>query len=129
MRFRSAPLPRSLRPVNYDGLEALYAPGLLGAAIGDLLKEPPPINIGHITIQRVTLADRVDHLRSLLRRGATTFSEAIHGADRVTVCVTLFALLELYKQGEAAWTQSEAFGEIEITPAVHWMPTATEVVR
>ena len=40
----------------------------------------------------------------------------MRGADRVTVAVTLFALLELYKQGEATWTQDEAFGEIEIRP-------------
>jgi segregation and condensation protein A len=32
----------------------------------------------------------------------------------VTVAVTLFALLELYKQGEATWSQDEPFGEITI---------------
>ena len=32
----------------------------------------------------------------------------------MTVAVTLFALLELYKQGEATWTQDTAFGPIEI---------------
>ena len=42
----------------------------------------------------------------------TTFDEAVRGADRVTVAITLFALLELYKQGEATWAQSEPFGEI-----------------
>jgi len=31
--------------------------------------------------------------------------------------VTLFALLELYKQGEAVWDQDEPFGEITIAPA------------
>jgi segregation and condensation protein A len=40
----------------------------------------------------------------------------VKDADRVTVAVTLFALLELYKQGEATWEQSESFGEIAITP-------------
>jgi segregation and condensation protein A len=35
----------------------------------------------------------------------------------VTVAVTLFALLELYKQGEATWTQAEPFGEIAISAA------------
>ena len=35
-------------------------------------------------------------------------------ADRVTVAVTLYALLELYKQGEATWTQDEPFAEITI---------------
>ena len=47
-------------------------------------------------------------------RGAMTFDEAVRGADRVTVAVTLFALLELYKQGEATWTQDEPFGDIAI---------------
>jgi segregation and condensation protein A len=35
----------------------------------------------------------------------------------VTVAVTLFALLELYKQGEATWDQPEPFGEIAIVAA------------
>jgi segregation and condensation protein A len=32
----------------------------------------------------------------------------------VTVAVTLYALLELYKQGEATWTQDEPFAEITV---------------
>ena len=44
-----------------------------------------------------------------------TFSEAVGRADRVTVAVTLYALLELYKQGEATWTQDEPFAEITVT--------------
>ena len=35
----------------------------------------------------------------------------------MTVAVTLFALLELYKQGEATWEQDEPFGEITHRPA------------
>ncbi len=38
----------------------------------------------------------------------------MRGADRMTVAVTLFALLELYKRGEADWEQQESFGEIAI---------------
>ena len=33
----------------------------------------------------------------------------------MTVAVTLFAVLELYKQGELTWIQDEPFGEITIT--------------
>ena len=33
----------------------------------------------------------------------------------MTVAVTLFALLELYKRGEVDWTQEQTFGEISIT--------------
>jgi segregation and condensation protein A len=43
----------------------------------------------------------------------------------VTVAVTLFALLELYKQGEATWTQDEAFGDIAIAPLAARPPVAT----
>jgi hypothetical protein len=32
----------------------------------------------------------------------------------MTVAVTLFALLELYKRGEADWEQQETFGEIAV---------------
>ncbi|MGZ4279967.1 MAG: segregation and condensation protein A, partial [Solirubrobacteraceae bacterium] len=59
------------------------------------------------------------HLRLLLRRGACSFDEAVRGADRVTVAVTLFALLELYKQGEATWHQDEPFGDIAISTLAH----------
>jgi segregation and condensation protein A len=65
---------------------------------------------------RVSVAERLAHLRALLRRGTVSFDEAVGDADRVTVAVTLFALLELYKQGEATWTQQEAFGDIAIAP-------------
>lgn len=115
VRFRSAPLPPALRRTDVADLDAVYKPARLGKAIGSLLAMPPQVNIRHLTIPRVTVAERLSHLRRLLRGGGrTTFDEAVKGADRVTVCVTLFALLELYKQGEASWQQDEPFGEIEI---------------
>ena len=72
---------------------------------------------------RVSVAERLSHLRALLRRGAVSFDEAVRGADRITVAVTLFALLELYKQGEATWTQEEAFGDIAIAPLAAARPS------
>ncbi|MBI5103512.1 MAG: segregation/condensation protein A [Solirubrobacterales bacterium] len=114
VRFRSAPLPASLRRGDLSELDSVYKPARLGKAIGDLLKLPPQVDVRHLTIPRVTVADRLAVLRGLLRRGRTTFDEAVRGADRVTVCVTLFALLELYKQGEAVWEQEVPFGPIEI---------------
>jgi segregation and condensation protein A len=117
VRFRSAPLPAGLRRGDLADLESVYKPTRLGKAIGGLLALPPRVDIRHLTIPRVSVADRLAHLRRLLRRGSrTTFEEAVAGADRVTVCVTLFALLELYKQGEATWHQDQPFGEIEIRP-------------
>jgi segregation and condensation protein A len=117
-RFRAAPLPAELRRANADDVAAVYDPAQLGAAIGSLLRTPPPLDLRHMAAPRVSVADRLRHLRTLLRRGAVSFDEAVRGADRVTVAVTLFALLELYKQGEATWTQEEAFGDIAIAPVV-----------
>jgi segregation and condensation protein A len=111
-RFRSAPLPAGLRRVTYDDAGAVYAPEELGAALGGL---PPPVSLEHLTTPRVTVAERLAHLRALLRGGRCSFDEAVRGADRVTVAVTLFALLELYKQGEVSWRQEEPFGDIAIS--------------
>ena len=67
-----------------------------------------------MAVTRVTLGERLTHLRELLRRGRFGFDEAVKDADRVTVAVTLFALLELYKRGEASWEQAEPFGPITV---------------
>jgi len=113
-RYRSAPLPAELRRVSVELAGAVYDPASLGAALGELLRVPPPIDLGHMAIARVTVGERVAVLRALLRRGRFTFDEAVAGADRITVAMTLFALLELYKRGEATWTQAVPLGEIEI---------------
>jgi len=115
-RFRSAPLPLSLRRASLSDAHAVYDPGKLAAALGDLLHLPEPVDVRHITMPKVTVAERLVHLRTLMRRGRFTFDEAVASADRVTIAVTLFALLELYKQGELTWTQEQPFGEIRIDP-------------
>jgi segregation and condensation protein A len=113
-RFRSAPLPPSLRRASLQDARAVYDPNRLASAIGELLRVPEPVDVRHIPVSKVTVAERLAHLRALLRRGSFNFDEAVARADRITVAVTLFALLELYKQGEATWTQEQPFGEITI---------------
>ncbi len=116
-RFRSAPLPPALRKASLADARAVYDPATLTAAIGELLVLPPPVDLRHVTIAKVTVAERLAHLRKLLARGRFTFSEAVARSDRVTVAVTLYALLELYKQGEATWIQEQPFAEITIESA------------
>jgi segregation and condensation protein A len=111
-RFRSARLPSFLRRASLRQASAVYDPIVLAAAIGELLKLPEPVDTRHMRSPKVTVAERLAHLRKLLSRGRFNFDEAVARADRVTVAVTLFALLELYKQGEATWSQAEPFGEI-----------------
>jgi segregation and condensation protein A len=82
--------------------------------MGRLLLMPPTISLRHMGAARVSVTERLAHLRGLLRQGAFSFDEAVRGADRMTVAVTLFALLELYKLGEAGWEQPESFGEISV---------------
>jgi segregation and condensation protein A len=115
-RYRSAPPPAHLRRAPLDAAEAVYEPARLGQAMGELLRHPPPIDVDHMHVvhPRVSVAARLSHLRRLLRRGSFTFDEAVRDADRVTIATTLFALLELHKQGEAVWRQDEPFGEITI---------------
>jgi segregation and condensation protein A len=114
-RFRSAPPPAFLRRASLQDAHAVYDPKRLPAALGELLRLPPPVDIRHMPAPRISVGERLMHLRTLLRRGTFTFDEAVAQADRVTIAVTLFAVLELYKQGELTWTQAQPFDEITIS--------------
>jgi segregation and condensation protein A len=117
-RYRSAPLPPELRRSPLEGAAAIYAPDQLGEALGQLLRTPPAIDLRHLTVPRASLPECLARLRRLLsRRDSIAFDEAVADADRVTVAVTLFALLELHRQGEASWEQAEPFGEIVVRSA------------
>ena len=85
-RYRHAPLPKELRRASLEVAEASYDPELLGRAIGGLLRS----------------------------RAHFAFEEAVQGADRVTQALTVFALLELYKAGEADWDQDAPFAPITV---------------
>jgi segregation and condensation protein A len=127
-RYRSAPPPAHLRRAPLEGAEAVYEPARLGQALGDLLRHPPPIDVDHMHVvhPRVSVAARLAHLRRLLRRGSFTFDEAVRDADRVTIATTLFALLELHKQGEATWRQDQPFGEIVVSGQEAEAPSAAQ---
>ena len=116
--YRSAPLPPELRRVSVELANASYNPELLAKAVGGLLRTPPRLDTEHVARPRVSVAERLSHLRGLLgRKGRFSFDDAIEGGDRLTEAVTLLALLELYKQGEAVWEQEVPFGPITITVA------------
>jgi segregation and condensation protein A len=113
--YRSAPLPGELRRVAVEAAKAVYDPELLGLALGDLLTPPPEVDISHIR-PTVSLQTRLRALRDALKgSGRLDFDEQFGGEDRLTQAVTLFALLEMYRRGEATWKQTEAFGPIEIS--------------
>ena len=114
-RYRSAPLPPPLRRVSVEAASAVYEPEQLARAMGDLLLVPPPIDLTHVRRPAVSVEQRLRHLRELLSSQARfSFDDAVRGADRLTEAVTLFALLELYKAGEARWEQEVPFGPITV---------------
>ena len=120
--YRSAPLPPELRRVAVEAASAVYDPDQLGAALGDLLTEPPDVDTSHIR-PTVSLERRLRAVRdALLRRTDFDFDEEFGGEDRLTQAVTLFAMLELYRKGEVTWEQSECFGPIQVKKI---MPTAS----
>jgi segregation and condensation protein A len=115
--YRSAPLPPELRRVAVDAAVAVYDPDRLGAALGDLLTEPPKLDISHIR-PTVSLERRLQALRQALSgRSDFDFDEQFGGEDRLTQAVTVFALLELYRRGEVTWEQTENFGPIRVRRA------------
>jgi segregation and condensation protein A len=115
--YRSAPLPPELRHASLDAATQVYEPARLPEAIGDLLRTPPAPDTSHIR-PTVSLERRLTLLRELLaRRGRFDFDEAFADEDRLTQAVTLFALLEMHKRGEATWTQKKLFGPIEVEVA------------
>jgi segregation and condensation protein A len=112
--YRSAPLPPELRRIAVEAATAVYDPDALGAALGDLLTEPPDVDVSHIR-PTVSLERRLRALRDVLRRRTSfDFDEEFGGEDRLTQAVTLFGLLELYRKGEIDWEQPEPFGPIEV---------------
>jgi segregation and condensation protein A len=120
--YRSAPLPSELRRVAVEAATAVYDPDALGAALGDLLTEPPDVDISHIR-PTVSLERRLRAVRDvLLRRKDFDFDEEFGGEDRLTQAVTVFAMLELYRKGEVTWEQDACFGPIRVKKT---LPAAT----
>lgn len=115
--YRSAPLPPPLRRVALDAARPVYDPAALGAALGGLLRTPPEPDTSHIR-PTVSLERRLAVIRELLgKRRELDFDELFGSEERLTQAVTIFALLELHKRGEATWEQSELFGPIRVTAA------------
>ena len=112
--YRAAPPPPELRRAALKVAKKVYEPDRIAAALGDLLQTPPPPDTAHIR-PTVSLQRRVAVVRELLGKSERIdFDDAFGSEDRLTQAVTLFALLEMHRRGEASWTQDETFGPIEV---------------
>jgi segregation and condensation protein A len=100
-------IPQPRVQVNLDALAAAFKQVL------DRL--PPPDEVG-IEMEQVSLSDKLDELRSMLRRQPQMNFTAIfrHARTRLEAVVTFLALLELIRIAEARVVQTSAFGEITV---------------
>ena len=92
----------------------MYEPDRLAEAIGDLLRMPPAPDTTPHPSDGLAGAAAGRASRAAGAPGAFDFDEAFADEDRLTQAVTLFALLEMHKRGEATWTQKKLFGPIEV---------------
>ena len=111
--YRSAPLPPELRRVALEAARPAYEPDLLAASIGDLLRTPPRARHQPHPPDRLARAPAAGAARAARRARPARLRRSFGEEDRLTQAVTLFALLELHKRGEATWEQGETFGAIE----------------
>ena len=97
-------------------------------AILDRLGERPvpAVDLYHVTVDTVTVADTVAALaRRLPRVGSATFRELTrHLTSRMEIIVSFLALLELCKQGRIALDQGHTFGDLDVV----WLATEREPV-
>jgi segregation and condensation protein A len=109
-----------------DGIE-VHAPDLLaGVTPAELLaaylrgiedRPEPTLDLEHVTVETVTVAETVvDLARWLPGRGTTSFRELIAGlTDRVEIIVRFLAVLELCKLGRVSLGQGHTFGDLHVT--------------
>ena len=121
--------PRSFARVSLDVAKQSYEPVQLAEAIGGLLRMPPPLDLRHMARPHVTVEMRLSTCAGdPLDARAFSFDEAVKGADRLTEAMTVWALLELYKSGEAAWQQDENFGPITVDGAMNELARIVEAL-
>ena len=114
--YRSAPPPPELRRAAVKAAVQVYEPDRLGSALGDLLTPAAGARHSATSAPPSRVQRRLSVVRDLLStRSTLDFDEAFGREDRFTQAVTLFALLELHRRGEATWTQKDTFGPIEVT--------------
>jgi len=88
----------------------------LATAFQQVLDRLPPPQQVTFEMEHVSLADKLEELRSMLaRQSQMNFSAVFHHArTRLEAVVTFLALLELIRIGQARVAQSSAFAEIMV---------------
>ena len=118
-RYRSAPLPPRAAPGLARGRRAGLRPDAPGRGDRRPARGPAAARPAPRRGARPCRSSSAWRTCATCSRGGSSFSfdDAVKGSDRLTEAVTLFALLELYKAGEAKWEQEIPFGPITVVRA------------
>ena len=111
-----------------DLLEGVTTSDLAAAFhAGDGRSAGPGLDLAHVTVDAVTVAEAVAELEVRLpRAGHSTFRELTgHLTARIEIIVRFLALLELCKQGRVSLDQGHTFGELEVA----WVEGAPVTLR
>lgn len=104
-----------LRP---DLLAGVAPAALQAAAAAALAERPRPrVDVDHVLVDEVTVAEVVDSLAVQLAEAGTVSFRAITAplGQRMQVIVHFLAVLELYKQGLVEVDQPQTFGDIVVS--------------
>jgi segregation and condensation protein A len=114
------------REVGLDEGFALRAPDLLAGVTpaqlaqaflrGTAERPVPLVDLSHVTVDTVTVAEAVTELAARLPTlGRTTFRDLTEGlTERMEIIVRFLALLELCKLGKVNLGQGQTFGELRV---------------
>jgi segregation and condensation protein A len=101
-----------------DLLAGVSPERVLAAYVRSIEEQPSEqVDLSHITIDAVTVAETVANLaRDLPRRGPTSFRDLVSGLEeRLEIIVHFLAVLELCKLGRVALGQGSTFGDLKIS--------------
>ena len=115
--YRSAPLPDALRRLSVEQAEASYDPRCSAPRSGACCGRRRPSTSATWRSRASRSASGSRSCASCCAAAPSPSTTPSADADRMTVAVTLFALLELYKRGEASWEQAEPFAPITVKAA------------
>ncbi len=92
-------------------------PAILAIRLTALVTAVPAPSLDHLTSREVNVPALLQRLRDALVRGTTlSFDRVVLGQTRLEEAMTLIAILELARRGEATLDQPEAFGDISVIP-------------
>ena len=126
---RTAGLDTDLVVQAPDLLEGVTPDQVAAAFMRATAERPAPVvDLYHVTVDAVTVADAVAELALRLPRlGPSTFRQLTgHLTSRIEIIVRFLALLELCKQGRVSLDQGHTFGDLSVA-WVHDVPATVSL--